>query len=360
MSLSWSLWNNPLPGVKGRQSQRESDGNKSENESEIRVRNRERVCVCVRERERESESEREREGTWEIRIGSVSVQTLTTLSTSPRVDLGHILSMRDRAWAPMMRHGATMYWQKRTRSGVRRLEEMDGRRKQRQGYVLYRYSIGIVSIFIVICAILSVQVFDGHLIGIWSDLLRSDRYLIGIVSVLVIYRHFIGISLVCYRYSIGIVSVFNRCFIVICAILSVQVFDGPCIWTVFDRNCFGILSVLYRQSYFLGLYRHFIGISSVSDRHCIGIVSVSVFFRHFIGILVVFNRYSIGIVSVIYRYLIVICVILSVQVFDWYLIGIASVCYRDYIDSRILWGFYRYFIGISSVSDRYCIGIVSV
>jgi len=110
----------------------------------------------------------------------------------------------------------------------------------------------------------------------------------------------------------------------------------------------------------MGLYRHFIGISSVSDRHCIGVVSVSVFFRHFIGILVVFNRYSIGIVSVIYRYLIVICVILSVQVFDWYLIGIASVCYRDYIDSRILWGFYRYFIGISSVSDRYCIGIVSV
>jgi len=61
MSLSWSLWNNPLPGVKGRQSQRESDGNKSENESEIRVRNRERVCVCVRERERESQSQRERE-----------------------------------------------------------------------------------------------------------------------------------------------------------------------------------------------------------------------------------------------------------------------------------------------------------
>ena len=60
MSLSWSLWNNPLPGVKGRQSQRESDGNKSENESEIRVRNRERECVCVCERERESESERER------------------------------------------------------------------------------------------------------------------------------------------------------------------------------------------------------------------------------------------------------------------------------------------------------------
>ena len=30
----------------------------------------------------------------------MSVQTLTTLYTSPRVDLGHILSMRDRVWAP--------------------------------------------------------------------------------------------------------------------------------------------------------------------------------------------------------------------------------------------------------------------
>ena len=138
-----------------------------------------------------------------------------------------------------------------------------------------------------------------------------------------------------------------------------------------------MLSVLYRQTYFMGVLLVFIGILSVSDRYCIGIVSVEVFFRHFIGISVVCYRYSIGIVSVFYRYFIVICTILSVQVFDRYLIGIVSVCYRYYIDRRIVRGVlsvfyrylidivsvlyrYRYFFGISSAFRWYVIGILSV
>jgi hypothetical protein len=94
---------------------------------------------------------------------------------------------------------------------------------------------------------------------------------------------------VLHRYSIGIVSVLYRYFV---DILSLLVPFCQCmyligIWSVFDRSCFGMLWVLVSTDVFDGV---FVGIWSVSDRSCIGIGIFSAFHRHFIGVLSVFYR----------------------------------------------------------------------
>ena len=68
--------------------------------------------------------------------------------------------------------------------------------------------------------------------------------------------------------------------------------------------------IAYLNGIWLELLRYVgiaFGISSVSGRYCVGIVSVSVFFpalhRHFGGIESVFSRYGFGTLSIFNRYL---------------------------------------------------------
>ncbi len=105
----------------------------------------------------------------------MTLQTPAALYNSPRVDSGHILSLRGRAWAPddagvMNADMQRCIGKSGHALGCVDLKKWWAEREKGKGTycvviqsVLYRYFVGN---FIVICAILSVYVFDWYVIGI--------------------------------------------------------------------------------------------------------------------------------------------------------------------------------------------------
>jgi hypothetical protein len=265
--------------------------------------------------------------------------------------------------------------------------------------VFDRYLIGVVSV----CYgyYIDTRILWGVFIGIWSV---SDRYLIGILLVLYRYGWFLCLSSACHWYLIGILSVLTMLGFPVVHVkvgrqaMNLQTGSTPLALFSFRGRIglctFATLGLAWDPTWSVYVFDwYMIGIWSVSDRYLIGISLVLYRYGWFLCVSSACHWYLIGILSVLtmlgfpvvhvkvgrqamnlqtgstppalfsFRGRIGLCTFATLGL-AWErsnMIGIWSELFRYVIgisiDRRIWWGFYRYLIGIWSVSDRYLIGI---